>query len=209
MMYKLKILAAILSLNVLANAEAAILEFSPSLTTVEIGSIFTETIVVDGLASGTYLSGFDVSINYDPVAFHYLDGNLGSNTGLTPTFASDLKHLTTSGIFEISPGRLEWSLSSHESAGYFNSGASGQQGRVVLGTVQFQAFPPGGTLGFETTGNTFIDQNGNKIEIDDPVTATINITDVPALPEPGTLLLSCAGLALITAITGKKARFVR
>jgi len=200
---------AILAGGTLQSANAASLVFNPSSNSANVGGSITETVTLEGLSSGTFLSAFDVSVDFNSSVLSFASGVAGPAGGLTPVFASGINNFYSSGLSLLSPGVLEWNLTSFEAASYFSGGSSGQTGSVDLGTIVFNTSAAGNTsLSFDSVNSNFTDQNGANISFDGSQGATITVNGSAnggsTVPEPTTImLLSLGALGMLSGKRGK------
>jgi hypothetical protein len=164
-------LSALLALSLQANA--AVVLFNPSSTTVDVGQIFE--VGVEGSDFDTELDGGGLNLSFDPNVLQVLD----------VVFAPGWNFFVYAGDIDNTRGTITGTE--------FNQFGSAKVGSFPILSYKFQAIALGTSLLqlTEYSGNPFA-SDGGLVPISFPVFGSIS-----AVPEPGTYAMLLAGLGLL------------
>ncbi|HEX7079755.1 MAG TPA: PEP-CTERM sorting domain-containing protein [Gammaproteobacteria bacterium] len=196
-------LAAVASLMT-APAHAIFIDFDPAATTVATGAAFEVDVVVGDLdAAGETVTAFDLLIGYDPLILTPTAVAFGP--GADALLASDA--LTAlGGTFDL--GSALFGATGFGTAGPLGIGAlalapplpADQADTVLLARLTFDALAAGSSeLAFLTPLTVIGNDPFGTLTFDRLGAGTVNVVAPVPVPEPGSLALLAAGVALLAA----------
>lgn len=181
------VLAAFFLFTVTSTAQALTLGFNPSNSAFLVGDTIDIDVTLTALENGDEVGAFEVVIDYDPTILWLGIVTLGTFNP-DPVDILDLSDSTLPGSFILSV------LSTDFLTPLFFSSGPGQL--FTLATLQFQGLALGSSplsISFGDTGGVFLDNDPLK---DFASIAQFQNTTANVVPEPGTILLLLAGLAI-------------